>query len=76
MKFVLALIASATAINLTKNTPDSGDDTTHGYSVHANDGHNAVLTRAANLETARVAAVAGTEASNAWRKGNTYYTWA
>ena len=34
-------------------TPDSGDDTTHGYSIHANNGHNAVLTRAANLEAHR-----------------------
>ena len=53
-------------------TPDSGDDTTHGYSVHANDGHNAVLTRSANLETARVAAVAHQADIDAWRAGNTY----
>ena len=55
------------------SSPDSGADTTHRYSVYANDANNALNARNAAQEAARVAAVSGQASADAWRKGNNWY---
>ena len=53
MKFVLALIASTTAINLTRNMPNVDDDVHHKYSINVNTHHADDMQKAADIEAVR-----------------------
>ena len=68
MKFAL-LIASVSAVLLQKDaqTPDSGVDTTHQYSIKVNDNHNAIQARSDADVAARNAALAAQAKADAWR---------
>ena len=68
MKFVLALIASTTAINLTRYTPNVDDDTTHKYSINVNTHHADDMQKAADIESIRQAAIDHQAEKDVWRK--------